>query len=139
MYNEYMKSHLNHLQININPENLSFYKDLMQFLGWNIIMESEGMAGFTSGKEASLWFLKSQNNEQHNYDGFGVNHIGIKVEELKNVDEAEAFLKSKDIKMLFGTPKHRTEFAMSENETYYQIMFESPDKVLFEIVYTGVK
>ena len=28
---------------------------------------------------------------------------------------------------------------MSESETYYQVMFESPDKVLFEVVYTGAK
>ncbi len=134
-----MKSHLNHLQININPTNLPFYKEFMAFLGWTLIMESEEMAGFTSGGEASLWFLKSQNNEQNNYDGFGVNHIGIKVEELKNVDEATAYLKTKNIEMLFGTPKHRPEFAMSETETYYQIMFKSPDNMLFEIVYTGTK
>lgn len=134
-----MKSHLNHLQININPTNLSFYKDLMRFLGWTPIMESEEMAGFSSGGEASLWFLKSQNTAQHNYDGYGVNHIGIKVEELKNVDEAMAYLKSKNIEMLFDTPKHRPEFAQNETETYYQIMFESPDKILFEVVYTGAK
>ncbi len=41
--------------------------------------------------------------------------------------------------MLFGTPKHRVEFADSPKETYYQIMFESPDKILFEIVYKGEK
>lgn len=139
MYNECMKSHFYHLQININQTNLPFYKDLMNFMGWNVIFETEEMAGFTSGGDGSLWFLKSQNNGQSNYDGVGINHISLRVEEQKNVDEVMEHLKSKNIEMLFDTPKHRPEFAMSENETYYQIMFESPDKILFEIVYTGKK
>lgn len=134
-----MKSHLSHLQININPTNLPFYKDLMNFMGWNVIFETEEMAGFTSGGEASIWFLKSQNNEQNNYDGFGVNHISLGVTEMKNVDEVMEHLKSNGVEMLFGTPKHRPEFAMSDKETYYQIMFETPDKMLFEVVYTGAK
>ncbi len=134
-----MKSHLYHLQININPVNLPFYKDLMAFMGWSVIFETEEIAGFTSGGEASLWFLKSQSNNQNNYDGVGVNHISLKVEEMENVDEVMEHLRLKNIEMLFDTPKHRPEFAAGENETYYQIMFESPDKVLFEVVYTGAK
>ena len=37
------------------------------------------------------------------------------------------------------TPRHRPEFSASEHDTYYQIMFESPDRVLFEVVYEGPK
>jgi hypothetical protein len=40
--------------------------------------------------------------------------------------------------MLFETPRHRPEFS-SEDSTYYQIMFESPDRILLEFVYTGPK
>ena len=38
--------------------------------------------------------------------------------------------------MLFETPRYRPDFS-SEPNTYYQIMFESPDRILFEIVYVG--
>jgi hypothetical protein len=32
---------------------------------------------------------------------------------------------------------HRPEFASSEAGTYYQVMFRSPDGILFELVYIG--
>lgn len=41
--------------------------------------------------------------------------------------------------MIFDTPRHRPEFASNESETYYQIIFETPDKVQVEIVYIGAK
>lgn len=134
-----MKSHLYHLQINIDYKNISFYKDLMTFMGWNVIFEDAGVIGYTNGGDGSLWFLESKSKQQTNYDNLGMNHISLRVEEMENVDEVMKHLKSKNVEMLFDTPKHRPEFAMSENETYYQIMFESPDKILFEIVYTGIK
>ncbi len=37
------------------------------------------------------------------------------------------------------TPRHRPEFSQGPDQTYYQVMFESPDRVLFEVVYTGPK
>ena len=41
--------------------------------------------------------------------------------------------------LLFETPRHRPEFAESDGHTYYQVMFASPDGILFEIVYVGPK
>ena len=134
-----MKSHLGHLQINIDVTNLNFYKDLMTFLGWSVIFENEGMAGFTSGKEGSIWFLKSNHLDIMDHDHVGMNHIGINVESKEDVDATVKFLQEKQIDSLFETPRHRPDFAMSEKDTYYQVMFESPDKVLFEVVYTGPK
>lgn len=134
-----MKSSLNHIQININYENILFYKDLMTFLGWSVIHDGEGIIGYMGQGEASIWFLKAQKDGQSDYDNPGVNHIGIKVESQKDVDDAAAYLQTKNTEALFGTPRHRAEFAMSEKETYYQVMFESPDHILFEVVYTGAK
>lgn len=134
-----MKSYLAHLQINIDFANVGFYKDLMTFLGWSIIFEDQGIAGFTSGKDASIWFLKSKVDTQMNYDHVGMNHIGIQVETRKDVDAVVEFLRGKEIDALFGTPKHRPEFAIGDDKTYYQVMFETPDKVLVEIVYIGQK
>ena len=35
---------------------------------------------------------------------------------------------------LFETPRHRAEFTNSPEQTYYQVMFETPDRILVEIV-----
>jgi catechol 2,3-dioxygenase-like lactoylglutathione lyase family enzyme len=134
-----MNSSLYHLQINIDYQNSSFYKDLMQFLGWEVIFEGEDMIGYKADKGGDLWFVQSEKDGSSDYDNTGVNHISLRVAEQINVDEVVNFLKQKDVEPLFGTPNHRPEFAASENETYYQVMFESPDKILFEVVYIGSK
>mgnify|MGYP001615005760 CR=1 FL=1 len=137
-----MNSYLDHVQINIAKSNLSFYRELMTFLGWKVLVdvfESEGVIGFGTEKNGSIWLVAGKREDQMNRDSIGYNHIGIKVEIQKNVDEATDFLKKKNTELLFGTPRHRPEFAESESNTYYQVMFESPDKILFEIVYTGTK
>lgn len=134
-----MKSHLYHLQVNIDYKNVSFYKKLMELIGWSEIFEMEGLIGYTSGNTGDVWFCDAEKKNQNDYDGPGMNHIAIRVDKLKDIDEVKEHLEKDDIKMLFDTPRHRPEFAASEKETYYQIMFESPDKVLFEIVYIGQK
>jgi hypothetical protein len=53
------------------------------------------------------------------------------------VDEMVAYLKAHGTPSLFGTPRHRPDFSSGSGQTYYQVMFESPDRVLFEVVYTG--
>ena len=58
---------------------------------------------------------------------------------IENVHDVKSYLEKNNIVMLFDTPRHRPEFVSNKNETYYQIMFESPDKILFEVVYIGLK
>lgn len=65
-----------------------------------------------------------------------MNHLAIGAESQADVDAAAEHLSSRDVAMLFETPRHRPEFS-GEDSTYYQIMFESPDRILFEFVYTG--
>lgn len=134
-----MKSYFYHIQFNIDYKNIQFYKELMAFLGWNTLYEGDDVLGVASGDRQSLWFLPAKKNEQTDYDKIGGNHISIRVENQKDVDEVTSYLKSKNVTPLFETPRHRSEFAANEKETYYQVMFESPDKILFEVVYTGIK
>lgn len=131
-----MVSCLNHLQVNVDPKNFGFYKDLMAFLGWRTLSDSESVVGFGSGTNGSLWFQKGLKDLATDYDGTGVNHIGISVDSPAAVDLTADYLKKRDIILLFDTPRKRPEFS-DAGELYYQIMFESPDKILFEIVYTG--
>lgn len=134
-----MKSYFYHIQLNINFENISFYKDFMKFLGWDLIFEGPEIAGYKSEKNGDLWFAASKNSQQQDYDTIGMNHISFRVESESDVDKTVEYLKGKNVKALFETPRHRPEFSASEKETYYQVIFESPDRIQIEVVYIGVK
>lgn len=134
-----MQTHLSHLQINVNPANLSFYRDLMAFLGWHTIYGDDNMLGVVAQGPA-LWFTPTARQEAANdYDGVGMNHVSIGVTAQADVDTVADYLKERGVAWLFDTPRHRPDFSRSENDTYYQVMFESPDRVLFEVVYEGPK
>ena len=83
------------------------------------------------------------NDAANDYDGPGTNHFAIGVNTQADVDAAADYLRERDIALLFETPRHRPEIIAgiggSEDATYYQVMFESPDDLLFEVVYTGPK
>jgi hypothetical protein len=134
-----MQSFLYHLQINIDFQNIEFYRKLMTFLGWSVIFEMDGLAGFKSGQNGDLWFAQSMKKDIADYDGRGVNHISLRVSQKEDVDSLTAFLKENSVEPLFDTPRHRPEFSSSENETYYQVMFKTVDNILFEVVYIGMK
>ena len=134
-----MQTKLGHLELRIDSANLGFYRELAGFLGWKTLHDGDGMLGIAGSDGASLWFGGSANAAQNDYDGRGVNHLGINAESQSDVDATVAYLKGNGIPALFETPRHRPDFAMGPDQTYYQVMFESPDKLLFEVVYTGPK
>ena len=133
-----MQSSFAHIQFNVRPENLGFYKDLLGFLGWQTVAEGDGYVGMAGKHGESLWFLGYAKEVVKDYDGPGMNHIAIGAEAQGDVDSAAEFLTGRGVALLFETPRHRPDFSHGEN-TYYQIMFESPDRILFEFVYTGPK
>lgn len=134
-----MKSHFYHIQLNIDFKNLFFYKELFAFLGWSIIFETADTIGFKSEQSGDVWFVDSDKKEKADFDKMGMNHLAIRVENQADVDELVAFIRAKSIEPKFETPRHRSEFSSSPDETYYQVMFVSPDNVLFEVVFIGVK
>jgi hypothetical protein len=107
-----MQTKLGHLQFGIDGQNRGFYRDLFTFLGWQILHEGEGVIGVGDSNHVSLWFGDATKTVANDYDGPGLNH--------------------------FDTPRHRPEFAGGDN-TYYQVMFETPDRILAEVVYIGPK
>ena len=131
-----MQTFFGHIQLNVHPENMAFYKDLMSFLGWKALVDHENFLGVGDKNQASLWFIGGAKDVQNDYDGPGVNHIGIQAASVEDVDAAAAYLLERGVEHLFGTPQHRAEFSQP-GSTYYQVMFESPDRILFEIVYIG--
>ncbi len=134
-----MKSQAGHMQVNINPDNMGFYKDLFAFLEWAVLYEDPNMLGVGDRNGFSLWFGKGIKDVKNDYDGNGTNHIALSVSAPKEIDETVDYLKAHKVDALFETPRHRPEFCHSDKDTYYQVMFESPDKLLFEVVYTGPK
>ena len=131
-----METHLGHVVFGVAAEHQSFYKELLEFLGWGLIYDSPDMCGLGDKIHTSMWFGRPPKSHVNDYDGAGVNHVGIHTALLADVDAAAVYLRGRGVVMLFDTPRHRPEFA-GAGTTYYQIMFESPDRILFEIVYTG--
>lgn len=134
-----MQTQIGHIQFNVAPGNLSFYRDLMAFLGWQAIYDDQGMLGVLGPHGASLWFAGFANGAQNDYDGPGMNHLGLGAATQADVDAAAAYLAAQGVPLLFDTPRHRPEFSQDETSTYYQVMFETPDRILLEVVYTGPK
>jgi catechol 2,3-dioxygenase-like lactoylglutathione lyase family enzyme len=127
-----------HVVFMINPDNAGFYKDLLTFLGWQPIYEGNGSVGMAGANSATLWFMGEAKPIQNDYDGPGMNHFAFSASTQADVDMAAQHLTEQGVALLFDTPRHRPEFS-GEGSTYYQIMFESPDRILFEIVYMGPK
>lgn len=131
-----MRSHLAHLQLNIDPANMGFYRDLFALLGWPVIYEGDGFFGLGGTGRDSVWFHEAK-AIANDYDGPGMNHLAIGTDAPAEVDEVAAWLSHRGIELLFETPRHRPEFVLNEHETYYQIIFESPDRLQIEILYSG--
>ncbi len=134
-----MQTTLNHIQINVRSENLSFYADLFEQLGWQTLYADGSMLGIGDTNRSSVWFIGRIKDVTNDYDGPGMNHLAIGTATQADVDVMAAYLTGRGVSLLFETPRHRPEFAAAPDQTYYQIMFESPDRILFEVVYTGVR
>lgn len=130
---------IGHLQFNVQPENLAYYRDLLSFLGWQVLYDVEGLVGMGGPHDSSLWFAGQCKPVANDYDGPGLNHLGLNVPAQADVDAAVNYLRSKGVDLLFDTPRHRSEFSSGDDNTYYQVMFETPDRILLEIVYIGPK
>lgn len=134
-----MKTGIAHIQLIVKAENLPFYRDLFTYFGWDEWYSGEDMLGVGGKNGESLWFTAGGTGVANDYDGTGMNHLAIGAESQADVDAAAVRLQGQGIELLFDTPRHRPEFTGQESDTYYQIMFESPDRILLEFVYTGPK
>ena len=134
-----MHTRLGHIQFNVRPENVPFYRDLTAFLGWQAIYDEHGMLGVAGERGDSLWFIGQAKEVGNDYDGPGMNHLAFATATQADVDATARYLRERDVDLLFETPRHRPEFSQSPDHTYYQVMFETPDRILLEVVYTGPK
>lgn len=133
-----IQTKIGHIQFNIHPHNLPFYKDLFAFVGWRTLDEGPLILGVGSDERNSLWFNGIANESCNDYDGPGMNHLALHVQNQSQVDQMVEYMRERNIACLFDTPRHRPEWGMDSEHTYYQVMFESPDRILFEVVYMGL-
>lgn len=133
------QTQIDHVLIGVKNENLPFYKDLMSFLGWAPIYEGDSVLGVAGKNGVSIWFGSSVKEVDNDYDGPGMNHVGIATATRADVDAMVAYLRERNVTPLFETPRDRPDFTGDSDMSYYQVMFESPDRVLFEVVYKGPK
>ncbi len=135
-----MQSYFGHIQFNVRQTNLPFYRGLMAVLGWRTLYDGAEMLGVGGPNDSSLWFADFSVKEVNNdYDGPGMNHFAFGVTSQEDVDAVATYLVGQGVALLFDTPRHRPEFSQDEQRTYYQVMFESPDRILWEVVYIGPK
>src|SRR5262245_18940069 len=137
MEEPHMHAHLTHMQFNVQPGNVAFYKELLTYLGWQSLYEGEGMLGVADKHGVSLWFVGQVNQARNDYDGPGMNHLPLAAASQADVRSVAGYLAERDVELLFETPRQRPEFTQSAEQTYYQVMFETPDRILLEVVYTG--
>lgn len=114
-----MRTTISHMQFNVRPANVPFYRDLMDFLGWQAVHDGDGMLGVANAGGYSLWFLGQTNDAKNDYDGPGMNHLGIGASTAADVDAVAGYLKERGVALLFETPRHRPEFSKGEEHTYY--------------------
>ncbi len=131
------QSRIGHIVINIHPKNMQFYKDLFAYLGWEVVRDQPEKFGARDRQGSGVWFVCPAKEVENDYDGPGMNHLALITDTQQDVDNACEYLRRHNVQLLFDTPRHRPEFCHVPNQTYYQVMFESPDKVLLEIYYKG--
>ena len=132
-----MTTPIGHLQYNIRAESAGFYRDLLVHLGWEVLHDQDGQLGCGAGNGQSLWFSPAPSDRPADHDIPGLNHLAFGAASQQDVDALGAWLAERGVGTLYDTPRHRPEFASRAGDTYYQIMFASPDGVLFEMVYIG--
>ena len=134
-----MQTKLGHLVFGIDDKNRGFYRDLLSFLGWQVLYDGDGMLGVIDNAGVSMWFGNATKDVANDYDGPGMNHFAIATATQADVDAVAAYLAERGVTHLFETPRHRPDFSQAEGSTYSQVMFETPDRILVEIVYIGPK
>src|SRR5690348_2682031 len=109
----------------------------MGFLGWKTRYAGGGFLGVAGPLVASFWVVGQVMDVAHECERPGVSQLALRADAQTHVDAATAYLTGRGVALLFETPRHRPDFPQGEGRTYYQIMFESPDRILFEFVYIG--
>jgi len=123
------------MQLNVVDEKgCAWYKEFFAYLGYKVISEDEGWAGYANGT-TDFWIgpvEKKFKKKGYHRKAAGVNHLAFFVKSKKDVEKfAKEFLQPRKIKPLYDTPRAFPEYGKS----YYAAFFEGPDRIKLEICY----
>jgi catechol 2,3-dioxygenase-like lactoylglutathione lyase family enzyme len=129
-----MTTSLYHVQLNVSPLSMPFYKALLRHLGYTLVREVPEMFGATNGT-TDLWIVRT--DPRYARRGFhrkatGVNHVAFRVPSRVDVDRfVQEFLAVHAIPALYGGPREYPEYRRG----YYAVFFEDPDRLKLEIAH----
>jgi catechol 2,3-dioxygenase-like lactoylglutathione lyase family enzyme len=119
---------IDHLVISVGDfeKSKAFYAPLMEFLGFDVEAEYEGMMGWANGKTL-FWIAQADaEGRKHKYrkGDIGFHHYAFRLRSRKDVDALQAFLKQQGAGIV--------DAAAEYYDDYYAVFFLDPDGMKLE-------
>jgi len=132
-----VKAQVYHLQINVRDPKVSlpFYRDLLGYLEYRTVYQTDTAAGFSTGSGTDIWVMGA--DPAHAGHGFhrkraGLNHLALRVAQREDVDRfRDEFMTPRGLRSLYETPREFPEYRPG----YYAVFFEDPDRLKLEVVH----
>jgi catechol 2,3-dioxygenase-like lactoylglutathione lyase family enzyme len=126
---------IDHLVVSVGDFETSkaFYAPLMEFLGFGVEAEYEGMMGWANGK--TLFWISQADAEgkKHEYrkGDIGFHHYAFRLRSRKDVDALQAYLEEQGAKIVDPAGEYYDD--------YYAVFFLDPDGMKLEGMRYGEK
>ena len=126
---------VDHLVLSVGDfdKSKAFYARLMEFLGFHVEAEYDGMMGWTNGK--TLFWISEGDAEgkQHTYrkGDIGFHHYAFRLRGRKDVDALQAFLEGEGARIVDPAGEYYDD--------YYAVFFLDPDGMKLEGMKWGEK
>ena len=119
---------IDHLVVSVSDfdKSKSFYVPLMEFLGFGVEAEYEGMMGWANGN--TLFWISQADTEgkKHKYrkGDIGFHHYAFRLRSRKDVDALQAFLEERGVTVVDPAGEYYDD--------YYAVFFLDPDGLKLE-------
>jgi len=119
---------IDHLAVSVSDfaKSKSFYAPLMEFLGFDVEAEYEGMMGWANGKTLFWIAAADAQGKKHKYrkGDVGFHHYAFRLRSRKDVDALQTFLESQGATIVDPAGEYYND--------YYAVFFLDPDGMKLE-------